>query len=160
VRRRDAFLNSVKKIGLPAENRHIFIGDHTFEGGTLAALHFLKCKPRPTAIVCSNDMMAIGVLRVMTEREIRVPGEISVVGFDDIHLAEFTNPPLTTVSMSRQELAHAAYRGLERLWAEGSSDSKNSIHVRTGLVIRQSTDSPLELADALRVRPRSRKVKT
>ncbi|WP_082661807.1 LacI family DNA-binding transcriptional regulator [Terracidiphilus gabretensis] len=159
VRRRDAFLNSVKKIGLSAQNTPIFIGDHTFEGGTLAALHFLKCKPRPTAIVCSNDMMAIGVLRVMTERGIRVPREVSVVGFDDIHLAEFTNPPLTTVCMSRQELAHAAFRGLEQLWAGSSPDSNNSIRVRTGLVIRQSTDPPLELADSLRTRSRSRKVK-
>ena len=157
VRRRDAFMSSIKKIGLAAQNAPIFIGDHTFEGGTQAALHFLKCDPRPTAIVCSNDMMAIGVLRVMAERGIPVPREMSVVGFDDIHLAEFINPPLTTVSMSRQELAHAAFRGLERLWASGVPDSKNSIRVRTSLVVRQSADSPREAADALPVRARSRK---
>ena len=145
-------------IGLPAQNTPIFIGDHTFKGGTLAALHFLKCKLRPTAIVCSNDMMAIGVLRVMTERGIRVSREVSVVGFDDIHLAEFTNPPLTTVYVAAGT-GHAAFRGLEQLWAGRSSDANNSIRVRTGLVIRQSTDSPLDVADAVQIRSRSRKVK-
>ena len=128
VRRRDAFLRSVKKIGLLAQNAPIFIGDHTFEGGTLAAVHFLDMSAPPTAIVCSNDMMAVGVLRVMAERGVSVPRDMSVVGFDDIDLAEFVNPPLSSVRMSRRDLPQAAFKGLEQLWSE--SDKCHCTHSR------------------------------
>jgi LacI family transcriptional regulator len=154
MRRKDAFIHSVKKIGLPAASAPVFIGDHTFEGGTQAATHFLRLKSRPTAIVCSNDMMAIGVLRVTAERGISVPGDMSVVGFDDIHLAEFVNPPLTTVRMSRQDLADAAFKGLERLWTKEARSSRDPIRVGTHLVVRQSTDSPRKATEALPRKPR------
>lgn len=157
VRRRDAFLHATKKIGLAGERAPLFIGDHTFEGGTQAALHFLSLEPRPTAVVCSNDMMAVGVLRVLAERGIKVPRDISVVGFDDIHLAEFVNPPLTTVRMSRQDLARAAFKGLETLWAEESAGARSPIRIDTRLVVRQSTDAPREAAEALPRKSRSRK---
>jgi DNA-binding LacI/PurR family transcriptional regulator len=149
VHRRDAFVRSTKRIGLPAQNTPIFVGDHTFEGGTQAALHFLEMNPQPTAIVCSNDMMAVGVLRVMSERGVRVPRDMSVVGFDDIHLAEFVNPPLSSVRMSRRDLAHAAFEGLEKLWSENNENSREPIRVGTSLVVRQSTDSPKEALAAL-----------
>jgi len=155
VRRKDAFLHAVRKIGLPAQSAPVYVGDHTFEGGTQAALHFLGLEPRPTAIVCSNDMMAVGVLRVMAERGINVPRDVSVVGFDDIHLAEFINPPLTTVRMSRQDLARAAFKGLERLWTEDAPGSRSPIRVGTSLVVRQSTDSPREAVNALQRRSRT-----
>lgn len=160
VRRRDAFLRSIRKIGLPTQNAPVFIGDHTFEGGTQAVSHFLDMNPRPTAIVCSNDMMAVGVLRVMAERGIRVPRDMSVVGFDDIHLAEFINPPLTTVRMSRQDLARAAFRGLQQLWTNHSSGSISPIQVGTSLVVRQSTDLPRDAANALPRPARARKLQT
>jgi DNA-binding LacI/PurR family transcriptional regulator len=158
VRRRDAFIHSVKKIGLMAQNTPIFIGDHTFEGGTQAALHFLDMNARPTAIICSNDMMAVGVLRVLSESGVRVPMNMSVIGFDDIHLAEFVNPPLSSVRMSRQDLAQAAYKGLEQLWSESHENAPRPIRVGTSLVVRQSTDSPKEALVALgrRSRPRNK----
>jgi DNA-binding LacI/PurR family transcriptional regulator len=65
LRRKDAFLQAVKRIGLAPKAAPVFLGDHTFEGGTQAALYFLRLKVRPTAILCSNDMMAVGVLRVL-----------------------------------------------------------------------------------------------
>ncbi len=154
VRRRDAFVQSAHKIGLPSQSAPVFVGEHTFEGGTQAALHFLDSKAPPTAIVCSNDMMAVGVLRVMSERGIKVPRDMSVVGFDDIHLAEFVNPPLTSVRMSRQDLAQAAFRGLEKLWSAGDEKSLQPIRVGTSLVVRQSTDAPKEALAALGRRSR------
>jgi len=154
VRRRDAFLHSVKQIGLAAKDAPEFLGDHTFEGGTLAAQYFLQLKPRPTAIVCSNDMMAVGVLRVLAERGIGVPSDMSVVGFDDIHLAEFANPPLSTVRMSRRDLARAAFKGLERLRQGDIAAPLDPIRVETSLIVRQSTDAPKKAIYALRGRPR------
>jgi DNA-binding LacI/PurR family transcriptional regulator len=155
VRRKEGFLRSVKQIGLSGAASPVFIGDHTFEGGTEAALYFLRQKLRPTAIICSNDMMAVGVLRVLAERGIRVPAEMSVVGFDDIHLAEFANPPLSTIRMSRQDLARAAFDGLKRLQQAETPAALDPIRVETNLVVRQSTNAPKEAIDALSGRMRS-----
>jgi DNA-binding LacI/PurR family transcriptional regulator len=154
LRRKDAFLQAVKRIGLAPKAAPVFLGDHTFEGGTQAALYFLRLKVRPTAILCSNDMMAVGVLRVLAERGIGVPSEMSVLGFDDIHLAEFANPPLSTVRMSRLDLARAAFRGLTQLREEEISASREPIRIETCLIVRQSTNTPKAALDGLRTRPR------
>lgn len=154
VRRKEGFLQSAKQIGLSGEASPVFLGDHTFEGGTEAALFFLRQRVRPTAIICSNDMMAVGVLRILAERAIQVPAEMSVVGFDDIHLAEFANPPLSTVRMSRQDLARAAFNGLKQLQEAASPATLSTIRVETNLIVRQSTDSPKEAIDALHGRTR------
>jgi LacI family transcriptional regulator len=155
VRRKEAFLQSVKRIGLHPKASPVFLGNHTFEGGTEAAQHFLRLKIRPTAIVCSNDMMAVGVLRVLAERGIGVPTDMSVVGFDDIHLAEFANPPLSTVRMSRQDLARAAFDGLKQLREAELPATFEPIRVQTNLIVRQSTDSPKQAIAALRGKQRS-----
>lgn len=91
MRRRDAFLRSVHTIGIGERDAPVYYGEHTFEGGMKAAEHFLALKRHPTAILCSNDLMAVGVLRVLARRRIAVPFEFSVIGFDDIHLAEVAN---------------------------------------------------------------------
>jgi LacI family transcriptional regulator len=148
-RRKDAFLQSVRRIGLGLKATPVFLGDHTFEGGMRAAHYFLRLKERPTAIVCANDLMAIGVLRVLAERGIGVPSEMSVVGFDDIHLAEFANPPLSSIRMSREDLARAAFKGLMALGDRENSTPLAPIRIRTNLVVRQSTVSPKKAADAL-----------
>ena len=72
----------------------------------------LAGKNMPTAVMCSNDMTAIGVLHAMYRAGLRVPDDLSVIGFDDIHIAEVTIPPLTTVQMSRFDLARAAVTAL------------------------------------------------
>lgn len=155
VRRRDAFLTSVRKIGISVDSAPIFYGDHTFEGGTGAAEYFLQMKDPPTAIICSNDLMAVGVLRVLAERKISVPAEISVVGFDDIHLAEFANPPLSTVRMSRKELARCAFEVLEHL-RQGKAPGQQPLRVATEFVLRQSTHSPAATAGG---RKRARQIR-
>jgi LacI family transcriptional regulator len=154
VRRRDAFLHAVQAIGLPPKATPVFLGDHTFRGGTEAAQYFLRLKVRPTAIICSNDLMAVGVLRVLAERGIGVPTDMSVIGFDDIRLAEFVNPPLSTIRMARQDLARAAFKGLKQLQEAEISAALEPIRIETKLIVRQSTDSPREAIEALRGRPR------
>lgn len=137
--RQNAFFESVRKIGLRQDDTPGFEGDHTFESGAEAARQFLSLKPRPTAILSSNDLMAVGVMSVLRERGVQIPGEMSVIGFDDIHLAEFANPPLSSVRMSRELLAGAAYEGLMRLTRKAPSPSDSTISVSTQLVVRQST---------------------
>ena len=72
----------------------------------------LDSKGSPTAVLASNDLTAIGMLRAVRRAGLVVPSDISIVGFDDIHLAEFTEPPLTTVRLSRGELAERAFHAL------------------------------------------------
>lgn len=146
--RRDAFLESVWKVGLRPDDTPIYEGDHTFEAGPAAVRHFLSLKERPTAILSSNDLTAVGVLRGLSERGMRVPEQMSVIGFDDIHMAEFAHPPLSTVRMSREELAAAAFEGLMRLTQDSSSQTPGPIRVKTRLVVRQSTGPQNGAADS------------
>jgi DNA-binding LacI/PurR family transcriptional regulator len=142
VRRKGAFESAAKRIGLGPAQAPVCIDEHTFEGGTRAAGHFLAMDPRPTAIVCSNDLMAVGVLRVLAERRVAVPEQVSVVGFDDIHLAEFANPPLSTVRMSREDIARAVFQALDKLRERDVPQNSDPIVIPTRLVLRQSTASP------------------
>ena len=108
--RRQAFETSMREIGLSPDL--IVAGNHKMEGGMGALLELSKLEEPPTALLCSNDMTAIGVLREAYEQNIKIPDDLSVVGFDDIHLAEFTTPPLTTVQMCRHDLAKIAFNAL------------------------------------------------
>jgi LacI family transcriptional regulator len=93
-------------------------------------------------------MTAIGGLRVLARAGLRVPDDISLIGFDDIHLAEFVNPPLTTVRMSRNDLARSAFGALRAIVTD--RDQANSHprewKVATSLVVRQSTGYPRDSA--------------
>ena len=82
------------------------------EGGNAAMEQLIALADLPTAVLCSNDMTAIGVLHALYGTTHKVPADISVVGFDDIHLAQFMLPPLTTVQMSCKDLAAAAVEAL------------------------------------------------
>jgi LacI family transcriptional regulator len=105
-----------------------------------ALLELNKMTARPTAVMCSNDMTAIGVLREAYEQNIKIPDDLSVVGFDDIHLAEFTIPPLTTVQMSQHGLAEIAFNALLNE-VENSTPPReqHSYELVTSLVLRKST---------------------
>jgi LacI family transcriptional regulator len=138
--RKAAFESSMKEIGLDIPAELIVEGDHTMEGGMRALVELMERKNRPTAVLCSNDMTAIGVLREAYEYGINIPGDLSLVGFDDIRLAQFTTPPLTTVQMSQTQLAEIAFKALmtaaER---EAVSPKRSEYELVTSLVLRRST---------------------
>lgn len=141
--RRDAFLNSMAELGLDAPEGHIVEGDHTLEGGMAAIEHLVDHAQLPTAVVCSNDMTAIGVLHGLYRTTHKVPNDISVVGFDDIHLAQFVLPPLTTVQMSCKSLATAAVQALRAgIEPDHPKASQKEWHIPTHLVVRQSSAFP------------------
>jgi DNA-binding LacI/PurR family transcriptional regulator len=148
--RRDAFLKSMAELGLSVPAEHLVEGDHTMEGGIAAAQQLMGLAELPTAVLCSNDMTAIGVLHGLYETTHKVPEDISVVGFDDIHLAQFMLPPLTTVQMSCKDLAFAAVEalraGIER---DHPKAAKTEWHIPTHLVVRQSTAFPRGTLPAL-----------
>lgn len=140
VARQQAFLRSMQEIGLESNPELIIEGNHTMEGG-MAAFEQLLTKPvRPTAVMCSNDMTAIGVMRKSHEAKMTIPGDLSVIGFDDIHLAQFVLPPLTTIQMSQAELARLAFNALMAdVERQTPAPSGTEYVLKTNLILREST---------------------
>jgi LacI family transcriptional regulator len=110
--RRKAFMNSATRDHLDDNPRLIETGNHRVDGGHAAMQRILASGARPTAVLASNDLTAIGAMGAIAEAGLRVPEDISVVGYDDIQLSAFTMPPLTTVRLPRAEIASAAFHAL------------------------------------------------
>ena len=141
--RREAFLAAMRELGLKVPTEHLVEGNHTMEGGISAMERLIALPELPTAVMCSNDMTAIGALHALYRTTHRVPEDISVVGFDDIHLAQFMLPPLTTVQMSCKDLAAAAVEGLRAGIETGHpKHGKREWPISTRLVVRQSSAFP------------------
>lgn len=136
--RRTAFLRSLNRYGIDEDKRLVEEGDHTVDGGLSAMTRMLAAGGLPTAVLASNDLTAIGTMRAVRRAGLLVPQDISVVGFDDIRLAEFTEPPLTTVRLPRNELAELAFGALIRN-VGGQTKGKSDGKLETHLVIREST---------------------
>lgn len=138
--RKHAFLKAMHEIGREADMNLMVEGNHTMEGGRLACGHLLAQTKRPTAILCSNDMTAIGVMRKCYEDGVSIPRDLSVVGFDDIRLAQFMLPPLTTVQMSQAELARLAFDALlSEVEREEPLPEGSEYVLKTALIEREST---------------------
>jgi len=138
--RKHAFETAMHEIGLMVSPELIVVGDHTMEGGMRAVVELSGLQPRPTAVLCSNDMTAIGVMREAYEYGIGIPKDLSVVGFDDIRLSQFTIPPLTTVQMSQTLLAEFAFKALmTEVESKSMSETGREYELITSLVLRGST---------------------
>jgi DNA-binding LacI/PurR family transcriptional regulator len=150
VARRDAFLKSMAELGLSVPAEHMVEGDHTMEGGMGAMEQLTTLNDLPTAVLCSNDMTAIGVLHALYRTDHNVPRDISVVGYDDIHLVQFMLPPLTTVQMSCKDLATAAVEALRAgIEKDHPQAARTEWRIPTRLVVRQSTTFPRGTLPAL-----------
>lgn len=138
--RREAFLNSVAR-HIPDAKTKVYEGDFKFEGGRRAANEILAEGELPTAVFAANDMMAFGVMKEFRGVGLSVPNDVSIVGFDDIAFAELTEPPLTTVCLSRIELGR---RTVEALMMNIERPNEEGVEVRipTYLIKRASTAPP------------------
>ena len=114
--------------------------DFSVQGGYFSCSKLLNDFPA-TAVMAANDMMAIGAMHCAYDRKIAVPSEISIVGFDDITFAQFTQPALTTVAVPRQDIGRLAFQSLWSLVSD-SSRAGMEYEVKTGLVVRQTTAPP------------------
>lgn len=112
--------------------------DQTLEGGRAAVWKMSAHSDGPTALICINDLTAIGAMSALRELGIRVPGQVSVLGCEDIYMARFVNPPLTTVKLDRSSLGKMAFEVLERM--SRSKQPKGTQEVlQTQLIVRSST---------------------
>ena len=134
-RRKRAFLESASAMGLDAPRT--VDADFTVKGGYFACSKVLK-ESAPTAIIAGNDLTAIGVLHSAYDGGLRVPQDLSVVGFDDIVFAEYAQPALTTVSVPRIEIGTVAFQALRIMMSDPAQEGRE-FRVGTRLVTRQST---------------------
>lgn len=124
--------------GFPADDSLIYKGDYSYESGEKAAEYYLKMDERPTAILCANDSMAIGAMKVIQEAGLRIPNDISIIGFDDIEVASRVFPALSTNSAPVKVLVKVA---MEILMAAINGEDQEYVHkiLPADLVLRGST---------------------
>lgn len=135
------------KVVVPDE--WIIESDFTSPGGYQAAVTLLDHNP-PTAIFAGNDMIGIGVLRAAAERNVRVPADLSVIGFDDIQMSRFVYPALTTVGQSILQLGEMAAEVLLRRISAPTHTAIEQLIVAPSIVMRESTAPPTTVFNAFR----------
>jgi len=132
------YREALKKAGLKLDESLILRGNYEFESGYQNGRKLLLMKKPPTAIFACNDLMAIGVIRAANELGFKVPHNLSVVGFDNVHFSKYCSPPLTTVHQAKEQMANVAVDMLiERINNPQLKTRKKVLNTR--LIIRQST---------------------
>jgi LacI family repressor for deo operon, udp, cdd, tsx, nupC, and nupG len=140
TRRLEGYRAALAAAGLKAPSELIQTGDFTMSSSAAAVARLMTLHEPPTAVLCGNDEMAYGAIRALYKMGLSVPEDVSVVGFDDQNLAEFYNPPLTTVNIPRHELGRrAAQEMLDQL---AGRDVPREVVLPTRLVVRESTAPP------------------
>ncbi|WP_426299890.1 LacI family DNA-binding transcriptional regulator [Arthrobacter sp. R-11] len=124
--------------GVPVEESYIFSGPFRPEHGVAGMKSLLQLEQRPTAIFAASDSIALGVLAEARRQKVRIPEDMSVVGFDGTYQAEESVPPLTSVSQPLQEMGRAALRFVLRQMRGETLDSRR-VELATHLVVREST---------------------
>jgi len=141
--RKEAFTTALRAHGIHVRTEWIATGDMRVEGGRTAMQRLLSLSPRPTAVVASNDLMAVGALQAAEAARIRVPRDLSIIGFDDLPIASMVHPPLSTIRHPRREVASRAF---DRLWRTVQGEEIAVAEpLQPHLVIRSSTAPPANL---------------
>ena len=137
---------ALARAGLPADALIETVGDYTFAGGVAAAQVYLGLSDRPTGVICGNDECAIAFVKTVRAGGLAIPGDVSVIGFDGIELADFCEPTLSTIAQPRFELGAAGARLLIDRLADGGRSSEQpasgKILMQGRLVARDSTARP------------------
>ncbi|HVV19339.1 MAG TPA: substrate-binding domain-containing protein, partial [Pseudonocardiaceae bacterium] len=136
--RGDGFRSAMRAAALP---ELVEVGDFSHEAGQRAMAALLDLARPPTAVFAGNDQQALGACQAIRERGLRIPEDVSVIGFDDLPIARWTNPPLTTIRQPIAEMAAQATRMLLRYLDTGTFDTQR-IELSTELVVRASTAPP------------------
>ncbi|MFC0529859.1 LacI family DNA-binding transcriptional regulator [Phytohabitans kaempferiae] len=139
--RLDGYRSAMEAAGLAVDPALVVRTDLTTEDGHAAALDLLDHPRAPTAIFAGNDLQALGVYRAARERGLRIPADLSVVGFDDLPVAALVDPPLTTVHQPLVEMAAAATE-LALALGRGEKTPQVGLELATTLTVRESTAPP------------------
>ena len=137
----DGYRAALEEAGVAFDPGLVRDGDFHHETGYTAGLDLLRVSDRPTAVFTGNDLQALGLYEAARELGLRVPEDLSVVGFDDLPLARWVGPPLTTVRQPLTEMAEVAARLVIDL-ARGNKPTTPRVDLATSLVVRSSTAPP------------------
>jgi LacI family repressor for deo operon, udp, cdd, tsx, nupC, and nupG len=147
--RADGYRKALAAHGLPEDEGLLEVGDFTEDSGYAATLRLVDGTAPPTAVFAANDMMAVGALAALRDRGLRVPGDVSVAGFDGIHLGRYLHPPLTTyaqpvaaIARRAVDLLFEAMESGDRAAARAGRTSGRSHRLHGELVVRGSTAAP------------------
>jgi LacI family transcriptional regulator len=136
--RLEGYRSALNEAGLKVEESLIAYCGTTLQDGYDAARQLLGYRPRPTALLVINDLLALGALRAAADLSLRVPEDVSISSFDDISMALYTNPRLTTVSINASALGQIAARMIFNRLRNPQLPSQ-CVHVQSSLIIRDST---------------------
>lgn len=134
--RLDGYYLALNRYGIPVDQSLIMNADFSHEGAERAAKELIQRNPDLTAIFCASDIMAIGAMNMLEAMGINVPDDISVVGFDDIYLAQLVKPKLTTVRQDREKIGEIAANILVNLLSE---QRMGRVMLEPELIVREST---------------------
>ncbi len=141
--RRTGMLAERQRLNLPVRDEWIIRGDFSLKSGYDAGEKILAMQDRPTAVFCASDQVAFGLISKLTEAGMRVPQDISVVGFDDIEQAEYSVPRLTTIRQDRQLLGETAADLMVHRLEDDANVPENLVKLlNVQLVVRDSTAPP------------------
>jgi LacI family transcriptional regulator len=134
------YRKALEEAGLPYDEKLVLRGDYHAQSGMDITHTILRMDPRPTAIFALNDLMALGALRAAAEAGCSVPTDLAVVGYDDLELSHFTNPPLTTIAQPKTEIgAQAVDLLVDRMSRKDRPPSR--VVLPPELIVRRSTQS-------------------
>lgn len=137
----DGYRAAMETAGLPLDSDLVREGEFSHEDGYAAGLELLQLPEPPTAIFAGNDLQALGVYEAARQLGLRIPEDLSVVGFDDLPLTRWIGPPLTTVRQPLTEMAETAARLVLDL-SRGQQPATTRVDLATNLVVRSSTAAP------------------
>jgi LacI family transcriptional regulator len=138
--RYEALRKAMKLSGISFDKDLVAECDHTFSGGA-TGMSFLLNTPRPpTAVMCCNDVAAVGALKTLAVRGLQAGKDIALIGFDDLTICQFTQPALTTIQFSPREIAGLSFQAL--LEEIQSAAKKTAFEYKTRFVLRESTGAP------------------
>lgn len=140
--RREGMTAERARFGLVAPPEWIIRGDFSLESGYDAATRILAMRNRPTAVFCSADMVAFGLIAGLVEGGLQVPEDISVVGFDDIEMSEYFVPALTTIRQDRRRLGKRAAEVLLKRMSRSKAGPVGETRIPVELIVRDSTSAP------------------
>jgi LacI family transcriptional regulator len=139
--RLDGYRSALERAGVAASQDLVRYGDFQHEGGFARARELLGLAERPTAIFAGSDQQAFGVYEAARQRGLRIPDDLSVVGFDELPVSRWASPPLTTVRQPLAEMGGAAAQMLGEL-IDGGPLRTNRVELSTELHVRESTSAP------------------
>ena len=128
---------------IPVAADYVVESNYGYTAGEVAARRLLKLEKRPTAVVAHNDLIAIGAMKAFAEAGLKIPGDVSVIGFDDIAAASYVQPRLTTIASPKREMGRAGIEMLLNLLKSSDTVFPETLRLPVELVVRESTARPV-----------------